>query len=807
MTSPSKLSELTIVSRFHLRATYKEWEQPQSLFLKLGGPVLEALINKIGDMKFNYRIHLSRRALLLFEVMLRVIDEPPLIKPLVLSTKRFQELQLLFYGALGSQKFCALSELSRLPIIYRFYQLMLAIQDDYHFQLPDYQPALNKMPPQPLIDLFDSTPLNGEEVSLLRPYFLTSKSGINYNVLLRPMLSVMGKEFTDRFHEGLRQIARPKAKDAALRDFGTSFASFLNNQANHGKLVTPVDLLQSDFVQSLLVDFMEFHFTKILRMQGGPQEGTLSYLQKRWSKYSLNWKKLSDKKILAAPQTAFPAGNTKLFKHGELGHRRTRLTESGTSELITNKLVTPVPLHVTDEQATKLVFEQIKKDFHVVQLWLKRYIDKLWEDYQEGLRVGSEMGPLPSDEALIQLTNPTRCNNALGFALKYFQERHGGYTDTIAHSTLAFPLDSERCRVSKRKLSRLLGLPSSFDAMAQLAYLASVDGRFSLSALSTALLFDQHGKRINAVNSDSGITISVLKERNASDGWADVILRNEAAASITRWIELSAPIRRYMKDNAIEGWQNLFVYTGSPIGGPSIYNRTSNINTTFRNFALNHKEALGDLANTLTIPRIRSTRGVLVFLETMDIHAMAKELGNSSGTSMRHYLPDSLWEYFANRWLRIFQNLLVVEATKDTPYLQRALNFKTADELDEFLKNQAIRPLIPIERIVDSELPAVKATADNGGKPNNRPVVSEVMIAASRGIFAVLLSIKGAVQNASASGLTIHEKALYWSEFAICLERHIESNTYRDRSIKKLLKEAAHDASPESYMRVVCATS
>lgn len=804
MTSPSKLSELTIINKYLLSIPDKEWEQPQPFFFRLGGQVLDVLINKIEkDDSKNYR-YLTRRALLFFDCMLRVIDEPPLITTLIFSSKRFKELQLLFYGALGSKKFCALSKSNRPVIIYSFYRLILSLQEGYQIQLPDYQPDTYRMPPQHLIDLFDATPLNSEQVSLLKPYFLTSKDGFKYNVLLQPMFSVMGKSFTDKFHDGLCQIARSKARDAALKNFGTTFSKFLKYQADQGTPVTHFDLLQSSFVQSLLVNLMEYHFKKLIRSKGVIQEVTLSSLQRVWSRYILYWKKLSNKKIIAAPQIAFPTGNPNLCNFGRIGHRRTRLTADGTSELITHKLITPVPLHITDEQATKLIFEQIKNKFQTVQCWLKNYIDNLWNDYQEGLRIGAEIGTLPSDEALTQLMNPRRCNDAMRFTLRYFQECHGRYTDTIAHNTLAFPLDSKRTRVSKQKLSRLLGLPSRFDALAQMAYLATVDGRFSEAALANAHLLDQNGKRINAVNTDSGITISVLKERNAGDGWADIILKDEAAASVNRWIELSSPIRRYMHDNKIKGWQNLFLYMGTSMGCPSTYSRTSWVSNAFRAFVSNHKAALGEIADTLTISRIRSTRGVLVFLEKMDINAMARELGNVPNTSMRHYLPDSLWEYFANRWIKIFQNLLIVEATKDTPYLQRGLNFKTADELDEFLKNHAIRSLIPKEGALDSEFQVAAVTVDSKGIPTNQPDVSEVMIAASRGIFTALLSVKGAVQKAATLGLPIHAKALFWSEFTIRLQHHIESSAYKDRNIKKLLREAAQEAFPEAYMRIIC---
>ena len=327
-----------------------------------------------------------------------------------------------------------------------------------------------------------------------------------------------------------------------------------------------------------------------------------------------------------------------------------------------------------------------------------------------------------------------------------------------------------------------------------MAYLASHDGRFSESALATAKLLDSKGTRINAVETDAGLTLTVLKERDAGDGWHDVPLTGEVAALVRRWIEVTAPIRKHMRLHGVSGWQNLVIYAGKPLGAPASFIRSSNIHSTFRHFAQKYESRLGNLAEQVTIPRIRSTRGVLVFLESMDLTKMARELGNTNETSLRHYLPDSLWEYFTTRWVRIFQNLLIVEATRDTPYMQRALHFRSATEMDEFLRNNAVTPLIPTDKEPETTPEA---------KPARTP--DELMIAASPGIFATLLSISDASSQATEQGRKLVPQAVYWSEFAKRLKAHIESDAFHDRGIKQMMRAAAANVTPENFMEVVCA--
>jgi hypothetical protein len=329
--------------------------------------------------------------------------------------------------------------------------------------------------------------------------------------------------------------------------------------------------------------------------------------------------------------------------------------------------------------------------------------------------------------------------------------------------------------------------------MAFMALLASLDGRFSEAALATAKLFDSNGKQINAVETDAGLILTVLKERDAGDGWHDVILTEEAKSLVRRWIHVTTPLRNHMKRNGVKGWRNLVIYTRTPLGAPAHFTRSSNINSFFRHFSLLNESRLGSLARHVTIPRIRSTRGVLVFLESMDLTKMAKELGNTNETSLRHYLPDSLWNYFSTRWIRIFQNLLIVEATRDTQYMQRALHFSSAAEMDEFLRNHAVTPLIPSYNELSETSKDIASTR----------VADELMVAASPGLFATLFSISEASRQTAEQGFQLSPQAVYWTEFTKRLRAYIESDAFQDHGIKQMMQVSSANINPTNFMEVV----
>ncbi len=89
---------------------------------------------------------------------------------------------------------------------------------------------------------------------------------------------------------------------------------------------------------------------------------------------------------------------------------------------------------------------------------------------------------------------------------------------------------------------------------------------------------------------------------------------------------------------------------------------------------------------------MRASCGVRVYLETNSVHEMSKVLGHEhyDPKLINHYLPKPLWDYFTNRWVRLFQNAIVYEAMKDSPYLFDAMDINE-DELRQFLANHRLK--------------------------------------------------------------------------------------------------------------------
>jgi hypothetical protein len=254
------------------------------------------------------------------------------------------------------------------------------------------------------------------------------------------------------------------------------------------------------------------------------------------------------------------------------------------------------------------------------------------------------------------------------------------------------------------------------------------------------------------------------------------------------WLTVTHPVREYMKRMQIAGWQRLFVYASTPMGKPTSFAKAFSSYTAMREICSKHADALGYLAENITLSRIRSTKGVLVFLDKLDLAEMARALGNTQGVALKHYLPPAIYEFFLDRWVRIFQNILIISAVSDPLRRLEASDFATMEELDEFLANHAVAAT-PF-----SNQPSATMTQPLDGEG------ATMFIVAAPSLFAALLSIRRAVETATDA---VAVEATYWAEFARRLEKHIDSDQYTDTEVRLILATARKSIDPAPFYRVV----
>lgn len=162
----------------------------------------------------------------------------------------------------------------------------------------------------------------------------------------------------------------------------------------------------------------------------------------------------------------------------------------------------------------------------------------------------------------------------------------------------------------------------------------------------------------------------------------------------------------------------------------------------------------------------------MIYVETGSVEAMSKALGHSqySETLLASYLPRPIVEFFRERWIRLFQTGVILEALKGSPYRFRAAAFSSAGEMDEFLKNHALRTI-----------------AIDSASRSDETSSSEIKFGLDVEILTLLASLCAAIDIATTS---VNPIAAYWAKVARKLFAYIESPQCARHDIKVLLSKA-----------------
>jgi hypothetical protein len=166
---------------------------------------------------------------------------------------------------------------------------------------------------------------------------------------------------------------------------------------------------------------------------------------------------------------------------------------------------------------------------------------------------------------------------------------------------------------------------------------------------------------------------------------------------------------------------------------------------------------------------------------------MSKALGHTAyhPKLLDHYLPKPILDFFQERWIRIFQTGIVVESLKESKYLLEASDFKSMEDLHQFLSRNAIR-LIPQHLAESGEQDLSSCTASKKSD-------GEIIFGINIGILSTLLSLQMAVEMTKNK---ISAKANYWAGISQRLINHIETELTNRPDIQTCLNEARKHTNP-----------
>lgn len=483
---------------------------------------------------------------------------------------------------------------------------------------------------------------------------------------------------------------------------------------------------------------------------------------------------------------------------GEFPNFPAKITTGANTHIITSKdgvevkvkLLTDIPLQLTDEEAMRLLFEKIQTDVDVATQWASWAVNDIWNRYKTRTELSS-LGQMVikgnnsknnGNKWLADRNNPDYLKNAAA-TLNYY----GHIVSKIdGQSILPTPL---------LQTAHELGLPNTSALLPHCILLIANHPAITPSFLENLELFDKNGKQTGFIETDGGYKLIGYKRRRGAKLAQQIILLNDTTTSLVEQIiALTTSIREYLKSKKDDNWRYLLLTSREGFTYPSRVKRLSSdcqVKIRVQKFAESLKNTSSltseqriQYAKRFNLSSLRASSGVLVYLRTRSIKEMSQALGHAKlkGQLIERYLPEPILSFFQERWIRIFQAGILVEALKESDYLMEVSGFESIHELHEFLNIHALK--LPHEN--QNEMESYSTAFCKKSE-------EVVRFGVNSSILTMMVSLQQAVQVATK---TVHEKAKYWAEISQHLISHIETQESYRPDLQAHLEKAKRFANP-----------
>ncbi|OCX24833.1 hypothetical protein [Pseudomonas graminis] len=655
-----------------------------------------------------------------------------------------------FLGALSDEDFSDLNPKLRARYARSFVQMINCIAEHH----PDVQAIVWAVTLRDdySADWFTKkSKVNLDKVTYWEGWTVTSRKKASVNLKLSGLWNTHGEAFATRFYYAARLYCAKHARPSTWHI--NAIAEYISSNADK----YPAEAFQRpDGVTFFARMFMkDFYIRRIT------ENADMDDIRSQWADTAVLMTRIFiDSKIWAKPDGAIPRQEAKR-KH--LDKIKIKMSDHGVT--VKYKLMTEVPLHITDSQAIEILFNKISQDIKTVKDWAIAQSDELWQFRQQRL-ANAKFGTPITGGCGRKKTNDLNFSDICATFEKNGFRRGDSYL-------------SSHFGNQRKETVRRLGLPLAGSLLPFQFLLVIEHQEITESFLKRFRLYDDNGRRSGFVKTNTGYQLVGYKRRRGNyHSEQKIELSDYTATLIERIIALTEPLRIYLKSNGDETWRELFLTCSLGFGEPAsaqfpswdtndftrdIFRTT--LTGQFNPHTSLRGKALEDFLKNVSLTTCRASCAVSVYIETQSVEQMRKALGHLSYDNflLGHYLPACILLFFQTRWIRIFQKGMLYLAMQNSPYLLQVMRFNTIEELHVFLSNHALK-----------DIPASLSDPDmeDSALENN----GEVHFCLSPGILATLLSLADAVAKSEARK-TINGLARYWAKVTELLVKNINVGT------------------------------
>lgn len=611
-----------------------------------------------------------------------------------------------------------------------------------------------------------------------------SLKGVPSFLALGELWLTHGPEFTEEYYRTWKNFSAKQAK------CNTTLLNKLAKYLSNNYLEWPTTTFQNpESIKSLFLHFMKEYFLTAHR-----ENRNIPTQIKAWNTFTAN----CEEAFIQSGVWATPFGDG-LPRPIRPKQRRaqTRVSVSDDGVEIHEKLITRVPLEVTDDEAIEILFKSIHKDIEIIISWATEQANDLYSRVQ--LRILATAGLNASEIKARKGWQRRNYDHESIFSI--FQ------SNGFPSSRMAFQ-QQYGYTILSAEVANTLGLPSASSLFPYQCLLVAEHNEITESFLKNFRLYDDKGRRSGFVKTDTGYLLVGFKDRRGGKlSEQKIQLSAISTKRIFEIIKITAPLRKYLKGIGDSRWKELFLTCGRGFGHPrsamiptwnkALFDKHPRIFERIAQQFSNHTSLRGaELKNFLsrvTLSSLRASCAVEVYLKTQSVEAMSKALGHANHDCMQlsHYLPESILAFFQARWIRIFQRGLICDAMKESSFLIEAANFETMEELNLFLKNHALKE-IPDHLINPESTQASEAHSANQ--------YSEVYISVDPGIMTALVSLEKAVATAERPE-EVTGVARYWANLTKVVVAEIRRDN--DALLKDHLDVAEQRCNPRRMEKLI----
>ncbi|MGR5245889.1 hypothetical protein ACP3VU_14300 [Vibrio sp. PNB23_22_6] len=357
-----------------------------------------------------------------------------------------------------------------------------------------------------------------------------------------------------------------------------------------------------------------------------------------------------------------------------------------------------IPLKIKDEEAVLIIQQRVERDMahirHVCLLKFEELLER--EERNRAFQSTGLVKPLSGTRGYTQyndfvgadkLDNTVATFYAHGIAAKDTT----GYLSFLGFSGNASQLNTE------------LNLPNKSPLNVLLTLLVIEHPLITPSWLQSWELFDAQGNKVGYKQvGNQHIAVSYKSRKGSANAQQEVVLNQFSKSIVEFLIQYTRMAREHLKQKGNNDWRKMILTaTSTNAVHPSNLNNTLHSANEFYDWL--QEKSLFDKSSDITLKdakaisdihslrSIRRHRGFQIYLETRSMDAVAEALGHEKKDAnlLTSYLPKPLMDFFNARWVRQFQNAILLEAMKDSVHRLDAVNMSTED-IEEFLNNHGI---------------------------------------------------------------------------------------------------------------------